>query len=241
MGCQQRAGLLVLVLSAATASPSIAGPPYVTDDPQPTDAGHWENYLYTESAHVAGQGDTPAAGIEFNYGAFEDTQLSWSIPLNSQSGAGRDGRGVGAVGRWRQISFYWRPQVAFFPQIFIPVGPANRGAPVTELFPIYLQKSFGAWTMFGGGGYTNNPGPGNKDFANYGIALQRQVVSNLALGVEIFGQGPDTATDHASAAVGMAAIFDFNDRWHLVASANTGIYNRQADLFSFNIALKWTP
>jgi hypothetical protein len=41
--------------------------------------------------------------------------------------------------------------------------------------------------------------------------------------------------------VGMAAIFDFNDRWHLVGSANTGIYNRRADLFSFNFALKWTP
>jgi hypothetical protein len=46
------------------------------------------------------------------------------------------------------------------------------------------------------------------------------------VGVEIFGQGPDTVADHASAAAGMAAIFDFNDRWHLVGSANTGIYNR---------------
>jgi hypothetical protein len=39
-----RTGLLVLVLSAATVSPSIAGPPYVTDDPEPTETGHWENY-----------------------------------------------------------------------------------------------------------------------------------------------------------------------------------------------------
>jgi hypothetical protein len=83
-----------------------------------------------------------------------------------------------------------------------PVGPANRGAPVTELFPIWLQKSLGPWTMFGGGGYTNNPGPRNKNFANYGIVLQRLVLSNLALGVEVFGQGPDTTNDHGSAAVG---------------------------------------
>src|SRR5437588_9539110 len=39
---------------------------------------------------------------------------------------------------------------------------------------------------------TNNPGPRNNNFANYGIALQRQVLSNLALGVEVFGQGPAT-------------------------------------------------
>jgi hypothetical protein len=135
----------------------------------------------------------------------------------------------------------WRPQVAFFPQVFIPVGPANRDAPVTELFPIWLQKSFAAWTMFGGGGYTNNPGPRDKNFANYGIALQRQVLGNLALGVEVFGQGADTTADHASTAVGVGAVFDFSDLWHLVGSANTGIFNRQADEFSFNLALKWTP
>jgi hypothetical protein len=247
MGCPATRGLLVLVLAVATASPSIAGPPYVTDDPEPTPTGHWENYLYTESAHVAGQGVTPEAGIEFNYGAFENTQLSWSIPLNPNPGPGGMGLVWAPLGGGVKYRFIqeddngWRPQVGFFPQIFIPVGPANSGAPVTELFPIWLQKSFGGWTMFGGAGYTDNPGAGNKDFASYGIALQRQVVSNLALGVEIFGQGADTVTDHASVAVGMAVIFDFNDRLHLVGSANTGIYNRPADLFSFNLALKWTP
>jgi hypothetical protein len=111
----------------------------------------------------------------------------------------------------------------------------------TELFPIWLQKSLGPWTMFGGGGYTNNPGPRNKNFANYGIALQRQVLSNLALGVEVFGQGPDTTADHGSAAVSVGAIFDFDDLWHFVGSANTGISNAGADQFSFNLAFKWTP
>ena len=135
----------------------------------------------------------------------------------------------------------WRPQVAFFPQVFIPVGPANSGAPITGLFPIWLQKSFGDWTMFGGGGYTRNPGPRDKDFAIYGVTLQRQIISNLALGVEVFGQGADTTTDRASTAVGVGAIFDFNDLWHLVGSANTGVSNARADQFSFNLALKWTP
>jgi hypothetical protein len=240
--------VVVLALSAATASLAIAGPPYVTDDPEPTDTGHWENYLYIERAHVSGQSDTPEAGIEINYGAVKDTQLSWSIPLNPNPGPGGIGVVWAPLGGGIKYRFIeedengWRPQVAFFPQIFVPVGPATRGARVTELFPIWLQKSFGTWTMFGGGGYTNNPGPNNRDFANYGIALQRQVVSNLALGVEIFGQGADTTTDHASAAVGIGAIFDFSGLWHLVGSANTGIYNaRQADQFSFNVALKWTP
>src|SRR3984957_16373671 len=134
------------------ASPAFAGPPYITDDPEPTDTGHWENYLYIESARVPGQTATPEAGIEINYGAFEDTQLTWSVPLNPNPGPGGVGVVWAPLGGGVKYRFIeeddkgWRPQVAFFPQIFIPVGPANRGAPVTELFPIWLQKSFGAWT-----------------------------------------------------------------------------------------------
>jgi len=88
-----RRGLLVLALSVATAFPSIAGPPYVTDDPEPTDTGHWENYLFTEITHVAGQSARPEPGIEINYGAFKDTQLTWSFPLTTNPGPG----GIGVV------------------------------------------------------------------------------------------------------------------------------------------------
>ena len=113
---------------------------------------------------------------------------------------------------------------------------------MTELLPIWMQKSFGAWTMFGGGGYTNNPGPGNRDFANYGFAVQNQVTDNLALGAEIFGQGSDSLDDHPATAVGMALLYDFSPLWHLVGSANTGIaHAAQSDQFSYNLALKWTP
>jgi hypothetical protein len=61
------------------------------------------------------------------------------------------------------------------------------------------------------------------------------------VGVEVFGQGADTTTDHASTAVGVGAIYDVSDLWHLVGSANTSISNARADRFSFNLALKWTP
>jgi hypothetical protein len=97
MGAARR-GLLVLALSVATTSPSIAGPPYVTDDPEPTDTGHWENYLFTEITHVAGQSARPEPGIEINYGAFKDTQLTWSFPLTPNPGPG----GIGVV--WEPLA-----------------------------------------------------------------------------------------------------------------------------------------
>jgi hypothetical protein len=135
-----RALPLVLVFLAGTVPPSLAGPPYVTDDPEPTDTGHWENYLFVEGTHAGGHFSGPPVGVELNYGAFPDTQLSLSFPLNPNPGPA--GMGVvweplGGGVKYRFIQEDdngWRPQVAFFPQVFIPVGPANRGAPVTELF-----------------------------------------------------------------------------------------------------------
>src|ERR1700685_4496853 len=90
--CTRILGASLLALVAAT-SPALAGPPYITDDPEPTDTGHWENYLYIESAQIGGQSHTLEEGIEVNYGAFEDTQLTWSVPLNPNPGPG----GMGVV------------------------------------------------------------------------------------------------------------------------------------------------
>lgn len=224
-----------------------AGPPYVTDDPEPTETGHFEDYLYTQGTVVSGQAFDPGAGVEIDYGAFANTQLTLDLPLNPNPGPGGIGLVWPPLGGGVKYRFIqedqdgWRPQVAIFPQVFIPVGPASRGAPTTELVPIWMQKSFGAWTTFGGGGYTNNPGAGNRNFLIYGWALQRQVADKLALGGEVFGETPDTVGGRPRTAVGLAALYDFSDAWHLVGSVNTGIVDaRQSDRFSFNLAVKWT-
>lgn len=242
-----RSVLWALGAVMALATPALAGPPYVTDDPEPTDTGHFENYLFTEGTRMDGHLGSPAVGVEINYGAFEDTQLSFSFPLNPNPGAVGMGVVWAPLGGGVKYRFIeededgWRPQVAIFPQISIPVGAATRGAPVTELLPIWLQKSFGPdWTMFGGGGFTNNPGDGNRDFANYGFALQHQITPNFALGGEVFGQTRDSVDDAASTAVGLAALYDLSDQWHLIGSVNTGVVHREADEFGFNIAIKWT-
>jgi len=226
---------------------ALAGPPFVTDDPEPTDTGHFEDYLYTQGALVSGEAFEPGVGIEIDYGAFANTQLTLTLPLNPTPGPGGMGLVWAPLGGGVKYRFIqedhdgWRPQVAIFPQIFIPVGSATRGTPTTELLPIWIQKSFGTWTSFGGGGYTNNPGPANRNYIIYGWALQRQVTDTLALGGEVFGQTPDAVGTRARTAVGLAALYDFSKTWHLIGSVNTGIVDaRQSDQFSFNLAVKWT-
>jgi hypothetical protein len=240
--------LCVLLSIAGFCGQVSAGPPYVTDDPEPTDTGHWENYLYSQGASTAGQPLRAQAGIELNYGAAENTQVSLSVPLDPNPGPGGMGVVWAPLGGGVKYRFIqedaqgWRPQVGVFPQVFIPVGALNHGAPVTELLPIWLQKSVGRWTTFGGAGLTFNRGGDNRNYVIYGWALQRQLTDRLSAGVEVFGQTSDNTRDQRATAAGVAAQYDFNNRWHLIGSINSGIEAAsQSDRFSYNFALKWTP
>ena len=66
--------------------------------------------------------------------------------------------------------------------------PALRHGPVRILLPVWAQKDFGPWSLFGGGGYTINPGAGNRNFWQSGLALTRNVTPRLSLGAEITHQ-----------------------------------------------------
>ena len=43
-----------MVFALAAAGPAWAGPPFVTDDPEPTDLGHWEIYDFVSASQVPG-------------------------------------------------------------------------------------------------------------------------------------------------------------------------------------------
>ena len=36
-------------------SPASAGPPFITDDPEPTDYQHWELYVFSQGTHAMGE------------------------------------------------------------------------------------------------------------------------------------------------------------------------------------------
>lgn len=235
------------VCAIVVSRPALAGPPFVTDDPEPTDTGHFENYLYVQGTRAGGVTSGPAEGVEINYGGFPDTQLSLSVPLDFNPGPGSMGLVFAPLGLGVKYRFIeddddgWRPQVAVFPQVFIPVGSASHSVPTTEFLPLWAQKSSGAWTVFGGGGLTFNPGAGNRDYGSFGIGLLRQVTERLQLGAETFGQTRASAATGSSAAAGLAALYDLNENWHLIGSVNAGIDNaHQGDAYSYNFAIKWT-
>jgi hypothetical protein len=242
-------GIRNLTLAAAItlSSPVLAGPPFITDDPEPTDTGHFENYLYVQGTRAGGATSGPAEGIEINYGAAPDTQLTLSVPIDSNPGAGSMGSLYAPLGAGVKYRFIeedddgWRPQVAVFPQIAFPVGSASRSVPTTLLLPLWAQKSSGAWTCFGGGGIVINPGGANRDFLVYGGALLRQIDDRLQIGLESFGASRSATATGAGTAIGLGAILDLSEHWHLIGSVNAGLVNaRGADAGSYVFAVKWT-
>lgn len=60
--------------------PAYAGPPYLTDDPEPTDVHHYEIYAFGSGTSER-DGMDGEAGIDFNYGGAKNLQLTAILPI----------------------------------------------------------------------------------------------------------------------------------------------------------------
>jgi hypothetical protein len=218
----------VLAAALAAATPAWAGPPYVTDDPEPTDTGRWENYVVAAGSHVPGQ-STGETGVDLNHGGARDLQLSLSLPVDYDSSASpRFGFGdVRASAKYRflhQAKGSWLPDVAAFPEIDLPTAGPGFGAGHASLFlPLWAQKDFGGWSIFGGGGYRINPGPGRKNSWFTGWAATHQVTPRLQLGAEGYRQTSAAMGEAATTAIAAGVIYRFNARFALLASGGPSV------------------
>ena len=88
-----RLGAIACPIALLTAGTAWAGPPYVTDDPEPTRTGGWEDYLYVSGTNAPGL-TAGQVGVELNHGVASDLQLTLSPPEDYVSSRGLRG-GVG--------------------------------------------------------------------------------------------------------------------------------------------------
>ena len=235
---RRRLGLaLSLATSLGFASQASAGPPYLSDDPEPTDVGHWEIYNF---AIGAGAPDSLAgeAGFDINYGPAKDLQLTAVLPLAFDNSRGfafdglRSGPGdVELAVKYRflhQTDGSWMPDVAVFPRLFVPTADHQFGTgKFGLLLPIWAEKDFGPWSVFGGGGYQINPGAGQRDFWQGGGAISRSFGKRLSLGAELYGQTRDATDGGAYETVNLAATYKLVKHWSLLTSAGTHLEPRQ--------------
>jgi len=235
---QARMSVLVAVALIATAAlPSLvsAGPPFLTDDPEPVEKGHGEFYIASQNVWESDGWSGTLPHFEFNYGPVQDVQLHLIAPFAydrpDHTETMHYGYGDTELGfKWRPIHedefFKGCPQIGTFPLVELPSGDESRGlgnGKARFFLPVWLQKSWGEenrrWTTYGGGGYWINPGAGNKDYWFTGWLLQRQVTDALTLGGEVFFSTPSADDDSSQMGFNLGGVYDLSERLHLLFSA----------------------
>ena len=214
----------MIILGLAAATPAWAGPPFLTDDPEPTDTGHWE--IYAPLLEAEGQGSTfeGSTGVEINYGAARNVQITVGLPVAYAHDSNGTEWGAGDVAVSVKYRFYHNEDlglsIAVFPGVTLPTASDGFGAgEVTGLLPVWFQKDSGPWSVFGGGGYAFNPGDGNRDYLTGALAVSRQITPRFTFGVEVERQGADTIDGNARTSLGIGVIYDLNAPYRLLASA----------------------
>lgn len=231
------------MLAAALVAPAaFAGPPYVTDDPVPTEYGHWEIYQYASGSR-AGDTTSGEAGLDFNYGGGEQLQLTVVIPAAWQRVDGTH-VGMGMV----QVAAKWRfalqsegspVDAAFFPRAFLPTAGDDFGSSnASLLLPVWLGREVGPWYVFGGGGFQINPGSGNRDFWTGGLALTRTLSDGVTIGGEFYGHTADANDAQSFLGANLGVVWSISPHWSLIASGGPGlVHAREEGRYDFYVAM----
>ncbi len=224
------------LLAAASAcavmwtTPAIAGPPFLTDDPDTTPRGEYETMVFA-TGNTTADGDEGEYGLDFNYGGGDDLQFTAAVPVSYENlnGASRQS-GVGNIELAAKIrllhqdTFGW--DVAVFPRLFLPSGSDLGDQHASLLLPIWIGREGENWSTFGGGGCAINRGGDSQDYCVAGWAVTRRVLPNLQIGGELFHQSADTEGGFASTTLGLGATSDLNEHVHFLGYAGTGLQNR---------------
>ena len=223
---RKRAIIVVAVLGLAR--PALAGPPYVSDDPEPTDYKHFEIFYFQHR-------DGPARRHQRRLGyRFQLRRCAGSSadrhhppwlrsPRSERTSFGLSNVELAAKYRFlHQDSFGL--DVSVFPRVFLPSPSKSIGNNTASLLlPVWVQKDWsGGWSAFGGGGCVVN-GRSAQDYCLTGGVVTYQLLPKLQLGVELFHQTPDGTGTPAATSLGIGARYDINDTYHLLGYVRRGI------------------
>ncbi len=215
------ASLLPLLLILLCSQSAWAGPPFLTDDPEPVPWHHYEAYLFGTMDRYHGGSYWEGPAFEFNIGAAPNLQLHVVLPAAYVNPGGNFGLGdteLGAKYRFVQEKSL-RPQVGIFPMLEVPTGNARLGlgnGQVWARLPLWIQKSSGPWTTYGGVGYQVNHAPGMKDSLFAGWLVQRQLTKRLTLGGESYHQESQAVGARQTTFLDGGGYYNFTENFQLL-------------------------
>lgn len=218
--------------AALLAAPAQAGPPFLTDDPVPTDIGHWEMYAFSAAEGRRSDFDG-AAGLDLNYGPVKGLQLTATLPLSFSHvrGEGWQG-GSGYVELGVKYRFFQNDErvlsASIFPRVILPTAAHSPDEKTRLLLPLWIGKDFaGDTSVFGGGGYLINPGSGNRNVWQVAIAVTHELSEQFLVGAEVTQQGADVVGGTAQTRAGLGAIIHLSGPASLLFSGGPTWADRQ--------------
>ena len=223
----QRAACVLLLLSAACPLAVWAGPPYLTDDPDPIDYQTYE-IIPAYAVDRSSDGEEIAGPVaDFNYGIAPDMHLNVQPGfVHELPGAGPSESGFTDL----RLALKWRfhqesedsPAIAIYPAVVLPTGNAARGlgnGQVSYQFPIWFEKNWGTgWSSYGGVGWTLNRAPGRRDYWYGGWLLQKQLNDTWNLGGEIYSQASDAQGSAGWTAMNLGGGYKLSPQASLIFS-----------------------
>jgi hypothetical protein len=214
--------------------PARCAPPFVTDDPETVEYQHYEmNIAYQQVGDKGGKTATPL--IEINYGALPDLQVGVSIPYVVDKPSGQlqqNGWGdvvLSAKYRFQQETDE-QPMMAISPAISVPTGNAARGLGngKAQLFlPLWIQKSWGAWHLTGGGGYSINFAPGVGNNWYFGMLVTRDVSEKITVGGEVFHTTEQFPLENSITGFNIGGIYNIDQNDRLFLSVGRGLITEE--------------
>lgn len=200
-----------------------AGPPFVTDDPEPPPPGGWEINVPFILERTPGKTEMDAPLFDFNYG-LPDVQLKLEFPVKIMH-EDRDGTAAGAgdllLGvKWRFLNDEQSQfQLGTYPQLLLPTGDEARdlgeGRPAFVL-PLVAQKSWDKWTLYGNVGFWWQTAAETRNYFYAGAVLEREINERLTLGAELFGNSPKERGGRCDIAFNVGGIWKLNKKVNLL-------------------------
>lgn len=237
--------ILTFIMFSLCIQMSIAGPPFVTDDPQTVDFKHWEFYISSLSTLHPDLWSGTSPHIEVNYGLIPNLQVHLLLPINynytphriADFGYGNTEFGIKYCFIHETENF---PQIGTFPILEIPtIKNSEFSNGKTQLFiPVWAQKSWGKFTSYGGLGYCINPGINNKNWMFTGWEIQYDFSTRLMLGGEVFYHTPDAIDGKPVTAFNFGGSVNFTQKFHIIFSVGHSLINE--NFLSSYVGLLWT-
>jgi hypothetical protein len=207
-----------------------AGPPFVTDDPEPPPPGGWEINVPFILERTPGTTDMDAPLFDLNYGLPEvQLKLEFPIKIVHEDGSGTAaGAGDLLLGvKWRFVNNEQSQlQLGIYPQLLLPTGDHARGlgdGGSAFVFPLLAQKNWEKWILYSNVGFWWQTAAETRNYVYAGAVLEREINERFELGVELFGNSPKERGGSSELAFNVGGTWKLNEHLNLLFSGGRDI------------------